>query len=225
MSERTRHTTAEMLPDTLAVFPLPGVVLLPFSRLPLNIFEPRYLNMVEDALVHPRLIGMIQPSQTTAEDLVPGDIPLSAVGCAGRIAHFEESEGGRYQITLEGVCRFRVLEEIDGKDGYRRVRPAFAPYASDFYADAERHIPDRDALVEAITAFFPAKGYSIDEAALNETPDYLLVNSMAVCCPLDHREKQALLEAPDLPARAELLTHMLQIAVFDTATTAPEFRQ
>jgi hypothetical protein len=199
------------LPETLPVFPLAGVLLLPRAHLPLNIFEPRYLAMVRDALERSdRLIGMIQPSEARSELYEP---PLYSVGCAGRIIESSETADGRILITLIGVCRFELEAEIGNVDGYRRVRPGWRKYRQDFAGDADN--VDRPRLVAALKRYFKLNGIEADWDALERTPSERLVSSIAMICPFDPSEKQALLEAKDLTQRAETMIALIEMATPD----------
>ena len=196
------------LPATLPIFPLPGALLLPRGRLPLNIFEPRYLNMTRDALASDRLIGMIQPSGDPA-GAAP---PLYRTGCAGRITAFSETDDGRYLITLTGLCRFDLVREVPAVGGYRRVLADFAPYAADLATATEISI-DRDRLVNALRAYFIRRDIAADWDAIAETPDEGLVTSLAMLCPFEPSEKQALLQSPDLTERGRVLTALIEMAL------------
>ncbi len=200
----------DQLPAALPVFPLPGVLLLPGGRLPLNIFEPRYLDMVRDALAGPRMIGMIQPSEEV-DDV--GAAPLYGTGCAGRVVAFSETEDGRYLITLAGLIRFEVARELDPRGGYRRVEPDFAPYRGDLEGDSGSI--DRARLLEALRGYLEAAGIEGDWGAIEGSEDEALVASLAMACPFDPREKQALLEARTLPERAETMTTILRMAAHE----------
>jgi len=201
------------LPPTLPVFPLDGVLLLPRGMLPLNIFEPRYLNMVEDALKADRMIGMIQPSAPAPRsDKEP---PLYETGCAGRIVAFEEAEDGRFLISLKGVARFHATEELATTRGYRRVRPDWTGFEADL-EEAPHGAVARDKLFRGLRAFFKAQEIEASWDALSETPDERLVNSLAMICPFEASEKQALLEADSVAKRAEVLTALVEMAVLDT---------
>ncbi|WP_207484740.1 LON peptidase substrate-binding domain-containing protein [Arenibaculum pallidiluteum] len=197
------------LPGTLPVFPLSGVLLLPRARLPLNIFEPRYLAMTREALASPtRLIGMIQPS----EDIPKRDPPLFGCGCAGRIVSFSETDDGRYLITLLGVSRFRVRGELDRQPGgFRAVTPDWEQFRSDL--EAEDAAFDRGRLVEGLKAYFRRHGISADWSTIEKTPSERLINSLSMICPFEPNEKQALLEAQTLGERAGLLTALVEMAV------------
>ncbi len=196
------------LPEVLPIFPLMGVLLLPRGRLPLNIFEPRYISMVEDALGNGRLIGMIQPTVSENQEPFP---PVYNVGCAGRVTSFTETEDGRFLIGLTGVCRFSVREELPIERGYRRVKPDWETFLSDITDTDEVEI-DRDKLTGVLRSYFELHGIAADWNAVQNTGSEALISSLAMICPLAPNEKQALLEAPDLPARAELLMALLEMA-------------
>ena len=201
-------TRPERLPATLPLFPLSGVLLLPRSRLPLNVFEPRYLNLIDDALAGDRLIGMIQPEQRNGSDLTP---PLFKVGCVGRIISFAE-EGNRYLIALSGLCRFTIGEELPTTRGYRRIVPDWSRFRSDFDEDSAASI-DRTRLTAGLKSFFKANGLSADWSSIEQAPDERLVNSLAMICPFPPAEKQALLEADTLAERVTILTGLVEMAV------------
>jgi len=196
------------LPEVLPIFPLTGVLLLPRGRLPLNIFEPRYLAMVEDALGHGRLIGMVQPTVSETQEAFP---PVYHIGCAGRITSFTETEDGRFLIGLVGVCRFTITEELPIERGYRRVRPDWESYLADIGSTDETEI-DRDKLFGILRHYFKLHNIAADWNAVQNTNNETLVSSLAMICPLAPNEKQALLEAADLRARAELLMALLEMA-------------
>jgi len=207
----------EDLPDCLRVFPLSGALLLPGGRLPLNIFEPRYLNMVNDSIASDRLIGMIQ---TLEEERAAAQPEIYQTGCVGRIISFSETEDGRYLITLGGLIRFDVVSELPEKDGFRQVQPRYSRFRADLDEpkdDLEGEI-DRAGLLGALRDYFDCRGIQGDWDAIEETPDGQLVTSLAMICPFAPSEKQALLEAMTLPERAETMTTILQMA----AHGAPE---
>ncbi len=202
------------LPQIIAVFPLTGVLLLPDGKLPLNIFEPRYLAMVSDALAASRIIGMIQP--TVQEKTDADDRPaLYATGCAGRIVQFSESDDGRYQVLLKGVCRFAVKQELPLQHGYRRVIVDWDRYAQDMAPpdDVAREALDRDRLLKAVKPFFHLHKLDANWEAVKETPDEKLVSSLAMVCPFGPAEKQALLEASGTLERARILTALMEMAL------------
>jgi Lon protease-like protein len=212
MSRSPFELTYQDLPAELPVFPLSGVLLLPRGRLPLNIFEPRYLNMTGDALAAPdRLIGMLQPVDPESEEREPG---LYRIGCAGRITSFSETEDGRYLITLTGISRFRLVEEIDGRGGYRRVRAAWEDFRGDFDDVSELSI-DRARLLTGLKEFFKLHGIAANWDAIEQTPDERLITSLAMICPFEPPEKQALLEAPDLAARGSLMMTLVEMAILE----------
>ncbi len=196
------------LPEILPIFPLAGVVLLPRGRLPLNVFEPRYLAMIEDALGHGRLIGMIQP--TISEDEMPVP-PLYQVGCAGRISSFTETDDGRFLVNLTGVCRFQVTEELPQLRGYRRIKPEWKNFQGDVGPIEETEF-DRASLMSVLRPYFKAHGIAADWNAVQNTTGEMLISSLAMICPLEPSEKQALVEAPNLDARAKLLITLLEMA-------------
>jgi Lon protease-like protein len=204
---------AAALPEVLPVFPLTGVLLLPRGRLPLNVFEPRYLAMVRDALGGERLIGMIQPSEPQDDNRGRGadNPPLYPIGCAGRITAFAETDDGRFLITLTGMSRFRILDEFPLLSGYRRVRPDWAPFARDL-EPGEAGKFDRDRLLRGLKGFFTAQGLQADWEAIEKAPAEQLVASIAMACPFSPSEKQALLEAADLGDRANLLSALVEMA-------------
>jgi uncharacterized protein len=200
------------LPGTIPVFPLPGALLLPRGQMPLNIFEPRYLAMVDDALQdRHRLIGMIQPDPAH-----PGseDRPnLYKIGCVGRITQFAETGDGRYLLQLTGVARFRVVEELTVATAYRQCRIDFTPFINDFTARKGEDLVDRKALLAALTSFLKANNLKADWQGIENAPNEALVNALAMMSPYDPAEKQAMLEAPDLKTRAEILVAVTEIAL------------
>jgi Lon protease-like protein len=198
------------LPENIAVFPLPGALLLPRGQMPLNIFEPRYLSMVDDALRDGhRLIGMIQPDPTHPG---PEEKPnLFKIGCVGRITQLAETGDGRYVMQLTGVARFRVEQELDVLTAYRQCRVTFAPFAGDFVARKGEDDVDRKALLAALTDFLKVNNLKADWGGIESAPNEALVNALAMMSPYGVAEKQALLEAPDLKTRAEILIAMTEI--------------
>jgi uncharacterized protein len=198
------------LPEVIPVFPLPGALLLPRGQMPLNIFEPRYLAMIDDAFRDGhRLIGMIQPD---AAQSGPADKPpLYSIGCAGRITQLAESGDGRYLIELTGVARFRVEEELRVVTDYRQCRVTFAPFADDFIARKGEDAVDREAVLKALRAFLEASDLKADWEGIDRAPNEALVNALSMMSPYGPAEKQALLEAPDLKTRAEILVAITEI--------------
>ena len=207
------------LPRVIPIFPLEGALLLPGGMLPLNIFEPRYLNMTQAALTdETRTIGMIQPEGDEA-----GDSPaVYQTGCAGRIISFSETDDGRILITLSGMCRFNVVEELPLKDGYRRIVADYGRFRNDMRVDATDDI-DRARLLAVLKAYLEHEGIEANWKAIEGADDARLVASLAMMCPFRASEKQALLEAPDLAERARVIVTLLEMALVepgDGAATA-----
>ena len=196
------------LPPTLGIFPLSGILLLPRGQLPLNVFEPRYLALVDAALGGTRLIGMIQPTQNEDKILTPA---LSAIGCAGRLTSYRETEDGRYLITLTGVCRFRVAEELMPAEPFRRVRADFAPFLADLIVAGEEDFP-RERLLSALRDYLSRRDLKADWKSVMGAEPETLVNALAMLCPFEPAEKQALLEAPSWPERVDTLVTLLEMA-------------
>jgi Lon protease-like protein len=208
------YTSIDQLPEILPIFPLPGVLLLPRGKLPLRIFEPRYLAMTDDAIAGDRLIGMIQPADPAAS--LAGAPPVYRTGCGGRITAFSETDEGHYMLTLSGVVRFDVREELPPRSGYRRVRADWSSYAADLSEAAEEGASiDRDRLLTMLKSYFKLHGLSADWDAVRHTPDERLVTSLAMICPFEPSEKQALLEAPTLAERSQVMTAIIEMAVLD----------
>lgn len=204
------HPRPSDLPAEIAVFPLPGVLLLPQGRLPLNVFEPRYLAMVLDSLEHGRMFGMIQPDPRPPRG--EGGPGFYGTGCLGRVSAFSETEDGRLLITLTGLARFAVAGELPmATGGYRRVRADYAPFAADLDAWQVPVIIDRTRLLGALRLYFRARGIEANWKAVEAADDAALVTSLATLCPFDPPEKQALLEAEDGAARAEMLIALLRM--------------
>jgi hypothetical protein len=193
------------LPGVLPVFPLDAVLLPPRGLLPLNIFEPRYLNMIDDAMASDRLIGMVQTLRGGDRERPA----LAGVGGAGRITSFSETQDGRYLITLTGLCRFRVGAELPAGTPYRRVRADFTPFERDLYPSTEAL--DREALLATLRRYLNGRNMDIDWRTAAEAPMEALVNSLSMALPLSAAEKQALLEAMTLAERTETLTILLNI--------------
>ena len=198
------------LPQVIPVFPLPGSILLSRGQLPLNVFEPRYLNMVDDAMAGDRIIGLIQPLGDL--DIQP---PLARVGCAGRITSFNETSDGRYLITLTGVCRFRVTSELQIKTPYRQVHADFAPFEADLRSPDPAADFDRDHFLDALRPYLEHRGLNVDWDTAEIAPQEALINSLSMALPFEPPEKQALLEAMTLEDRAEALTALLRIDAAD----------
>lgn len=191
----------QRLPEELPVFPLPGVLLLPRGQLPLNIFEPRYVAMVDDAISSHRLIGMLQTKD---------DGGLYRIGCAGRIISYNETFDGRYEIVLHGICRFRIMDELAQKSGFRRIAPDWSTYKNDMEPTGCLDI-DRPRLTRLLKEYFEKHGLTCSWDAVDSAPDEKLITSLAMICPFEAKEKQALLEAACCKERAQLFMTLLEM--------------
>jgi Lon protease-like protein len=241
-----RELSLSDLEGELAIFPLPGALLLPRGRLPLNIFEPRYITMIDDALRSRRLIGMLQPQGVEADDeddeteagagdeteapeersrfampprsaMIARETPpaLYHVGCVGRLTSFVEREDGTYAVTLAGITRFRVRQELDPVHGYRRVMPEFGAFANDLVEPGPVAF-NREALIVALRRFFAQRGFEARWDAIEQMDDETLIITLSMICPFAGAEKQALLEAVTLSQRAQTLLALLQMAGHET---------
>jgi Lon protease-like protein len=203
------HPSLQDLPSEFAVFPLTGALLLPGGKLPLNIFEPRYLALTLDSLAAGRMFGMIQPDpHATGVDDSPG---LYRVGCLGRLSSFSETDDGRLLITLSGLIRFTVDSELDMRNGYRRVRGDYSRYEADLELTPQPMAVEREKLVEALRGYFVRRDVDANWDAIRRMPDEALVVTLAMACPFEPVEKQALLEAPTEAERAATLLALLQM--------------
>lgn len=200
----------EDLPDTIPIFPLGRALLLPRARLPLHIFEPRYLQMIEDALkTTTRLIGMVQPNVVLGRD----GLGLQTIGCAGRISQFSETEDGRYMITLAGISRYRVLREVEGFTPYRRCEVSWEGFSQDLKCEETDAAFKRKPFLDTLGRYFEVHGLSADWEALKDADDELLINSLSMMLDFDSEDKQALLEAPCLSTRRETLVTLIEYAL------------
>ena len=191
------------LPDTIPVFPLPGALLLPRSHLPLHLFEPRYLQMLDDVLkTEHRLIGMVQPYGK--------DQRLHSIGCAGRVTAFSETDDGRYMITMAGRSRFRISNEVDGFTPYRRCKVSWQGFERDLGPAEVDETLYRHKFMRALERYFTEENLATDWDSLQEADDELLINSLSMLCPFEPEDKQALLEAPSLTTRRETLTTLIE---------------
>lgn len=199
------------LPDTIALFPLPGALLLPRAKLPLHLFEPRYRAMLDDCLKTPaRLIGMIQPRGVPVGEAGR----LHAIGCAGRLTSFSETEDGRYMIALTGISRFRIFEEIqDDQTPYRRARVDWVGFERDMGSPEKDPTQNRTALQGLLARYFAALSPLTDWQSLQDAEDELLINALSMLCPFAPEERQALLEAPSLATRRETLATLMEFAL------------
>ncbi|MEE2997602.1 MAG: LON peptidase substrate-binding domain-containing protein [Pseudomonadota bacterium] len=198
----------EELPAEIPIFPLTGVLLLPGGKLPMNIFEPRYLNMTSAALAGDRMIGMIQPVCDN-EDAQPD---VYQTGCVGRLTSFSETEDGRYLITLSGYIRFDIRREISLRDGFRMIVPDWSPYRGDLTEEDSGSV-DRDKMLRALKGYFAANQVDANWGAIKDTPTDRLVNALAMMCPFQPNEKQALLEAETLMDRADVMVALLEMSL------------
>ncbi len=212
MSRNAFHPAAEDLPPTLPIFPLPGALVLPDTHLPLNIFEPRYINMTLDALRGHRLIGMIQPADSGEK---PGEPPVYEVGAAGRITSFSETEDGRLLINLYGVARFRVRDQLPNLHGYRRVAVDWSEFLADLDPPPDCNA-EREPLQDLLRAYFDLHGLKADWSTIEKTPLSQLINTLTMVCPFPSNEKQALLEAGTIDDRAAMMSTLMEMALRDT---------
>jgi Lon protease-like protein len=204
------------LPDELPIFPLPGALVMPGVQLPLNIFEPRYLNMVEDALAASHLIGMIQPIGESSSAETSG---IHRVGCAGRITSYSETNDGRIVMVLTGVCRFEVRSELDVRRGYRRVNPSWDRFTGDYHENESR-LSDREAFLNSLRAYTSLRGVEIPWDDVRAMQDADLVNLLCAHLPLGPDDKQALIETLDLRDRAELMRGLMDMSSASSVETA-----
>ena len=207
-----RPASPSQVPETVPIFPLTGALLLPFSHRPLNIFEPRYLAMVDFALANDRLIGLVQPEDTSAESPV-GNVPLQRTGCLGRITHFEESGDGRYFIILEGVTRFHLVREIDSGEAFRVAEISAVGFDHDFHRNEGESDVDRSRLLKMMRDYAEHASIELDWEEIEQTGTADLVNFCAMVAPFGPAEKQLLLEAPTLVERAETLIAMTEYEI------------
>jgi Lon protease-like protein len=208
-----RYHSAADLPKVLPIFPLRGAILLPRASMTLNVFEPRYLALVDAALAGDRLIGLVQPAPDAAGGESPEgkDFPLRRVGCVGRITAFTEGDDGRYLISLSGIARFRLVRDVEGEEPFRLFRVDFAAFAADFLSGHGEDDVDRPRLLATLKSYLQANNLSADWDHINGAGNERLVNTLSILTPYGPEEKQALLEAPDLKARAEALVALAQM--------------
>ncbi len=214
MSLNQTYSAPDALPASFPIFPLAKALLLPRGQLPLNIFEPRYLAMIDDVMRADRIIGMIQPNPDVALGLFP-------VGCAGRITQLAETGDGRYLVTLTGIARFRIVEEINAITPYRQALADFSPFAVDFSPRAGEDLVDRDGLLRTLRSFAELNDLQLDWDSIHEAPNEALVNALSMMSPFGPKEKQALLEAKDLKGRADVLVAMTEFELARGKNTHP----
>jgi Lon protease-like protein len=208
-----RYRTLSDLPAQIPVFPLQGCILLPRSNLPLNVFEPRYLAMVEDAIAGDRLIGIVQPLPAEEESPAAKGFPLRATGCVGRLSAFSETDDGRLLITLTGVCRFDIVGETQTAKPYRICDASYRPYENDLIRGHGQDAVDWLKFVEVLRAYLDARKLTADWDSIQRSPTELLINTLSMISPYGPEEKQALLEAADLKARAEVLIALAEMEI------------
>jgi len=211
LAGNARYDSPQDLPTVIPVFPLPGALLLPRGRMPLNIFEPRYVKMVDDVLRGDRVVGMIQPQLSGDPTDAEADPLLCQVGCIGRLVSYQETGDGRYMITLTGVVRFKVVEEVERVTPYRQCRITTEPFLDDYTPHFGEDAVDRTLLLETFKAYLEANELETDWDSLDRASNEALVNALSMLSPYGPAEKQALLEAPDLKSRAETLIAMTEI--------------
>ncbi len=202
----------EQLPETLPIFPLGGVLLLPRSELPLHIFEQRYRAMTRDALAGDGIIGMVQPVDAEAGGSHP---PVYPTGCAGRITACRKTDDGRFYFTLIGLCRFRIRDELPLRDGYRRVTADFASYYSDLEEPPARDVVDRVRLLNILNPYCEKHGIAVNGDAIKTASDERLVATLSMLCPFEPNEKQALLEAGTLAERGRVIIALMEMTLLD----------
>lgn len=209
MSMNHAYHHPDELPSVFPVFPLAGVLLLPRGELPLNIFEPRYLAMVDDVLKSHRIVGMVQPDPEAGTKAASP--ALFSVGCAGRITQVSETGDGRYLITLTGIARFKIVEELAGITPYRQCRGDFTPFSLDFSPRAGEDLVDRDGVLRTLRDFAETNHLQVDWNSIHNAPNEALVNALSMMSPCSPKEKQALLEARDLKGRADVLVAITEM--------------
>lgn len=202
------------LPETLPLFPLKGVILLPRSNLPLNIFEPRYLQMTDDILAGERLIGMIQPATGANVDLTGKEaVPLRQTGCVGRVTEYSEVDDGRVLITLTGVCRFDIVEELDTDQPYRSFKVNYDKYEDDLLPGFGESKVNRDTLLTVLRTYLNLHELDADWDSIHQSSNEFLVNTLSIISPYGPEEKQALLETKDLKSRSEVLIALAEMDI------------
>jgi uncharacterized protein len=211
MAASANYPSIQELPAKIPVFPLSGALLLPRTQMPLNIFEPRYLNMIDDAMRGDRVIGMIQPNEMKGGP--PATPALFSTGCVGRITQFAESNDDRYLITLTGIARFHTAEELKVTTPYRQCRVDYSDFVQDLVPHSGEDEVDRETLLKTLAAYLDANKLEADWKDIDGAPTEALVNGLSMMSPYGAREKQALLEAPDLKNRADVLIAITEMAL------------
>ena len=206
MSSLYKYKKIEEIPSKISIFPLNGALLLPRSQLPLNIFEPRYLEMIDNSISSDRLIGMIQTQESNENQLY-------SIGCLGKITSFTELSDSRFIITLNGICRYKVTQELDTLTPYRQVKVSYEDFENDLTPGFNQDKADRDKLLDVLKRYLEKNNLQIDWEAVKGSPTETLVNSLCSLSPYSAEEKQALLEAEDIQKRNELLIAMTEMAL------------
>jgi uncharacterized protein len=215
-----RYRALADLPGSLPVFPLQGCILLPRSSLPLNIFEPRYLSMIDDIIAGNRIVGIVQPLGAQEESPQEKGHPLRQIGCAGRLSAFSETEDGRLLITLTGICRFDITGEVKTGKPYRICNANFGPYLKDLVRGHGQSAVDWPKLLQVLKAYLDARKLSADWDSIQRSPTELLINTLSMISPYGPEEKQALLEAPDLKTRSEVLMALAEMEIAATDSSS-----
>ncbi len=208
-----RYRSPNDLPSALPVFPLQGCILLPRSNLPLNIFEPRYLSMIDDVIAGNRIVGIVQPLNTKDESPASKGHPLRHIGCAGRLSAFSETDDGRVLITLTGICRFDITGEMPTTKPYRICDVSFAPYQKDLVRGYGQNSVDWPKFLQVLKTYLDARNLTADWDSIQRSPTELLINTLAMISPYGPEEKQALLEAADLKTRSEVLMALAEMEI------------
>ncbi len=213
MSLTDRYSKPADLPDVIPVFPLQGCILLPRSTLPLNIFEPRYLEMIDDVLAGDRVLGIVQPRSHSEEEESPLNktVALRRTGCVGRLTAFSETEDGRILVTLAGIARFDIVDELESAEPYRSVKVNYQPFVEDFIRGHGQEAVDWPRLLEVLKTYLAAREMTADWESIERSPAELLVNTLSMISPYGPEEKQALLEARSLKERSEVLIALAQM--------------
>ena len=203
----------EELPETLPLFPLSKVLLLPRAKLPLNLFENKYLHMLDYALANGRSIGMIQPTEKLRDSKIRKDPKLYSVGCAGYITAFSQTNDNRYEIILKGLCRFELKSELNSLNGFRRAKVTWKPFKSDFVRPVLKNKEKRSIFIENLKFYLEKMSINADWEAIEVSSDEDLVNSISMGCPFDVNEKQALLQAKSLDERLDILVSLMKMSM------------
>jgi Lon protease-like protein len=217
----SRYSKISDMPKTIPLFPLAGALLLPRTDLPLNIYEPRYLQMIDDAMYGERIIGIIQPTDGDFSE----NPTLEKVGCAGRITAYAETDDGRFVITLTGIARFKIKKEFPARGDYRLAQVEYKPFATDFIVEKDAQLVNRPQLISAFKQYLDANNMSADWSEVNAVSTEVLVNTLSLMAPYPAREKQALLEAPDLKSRADVLVALTEMALAKSGSATAQRMQ